>query len=164
MKHSLLVTILLALPAVMWSQNETRSVSICDQLRQSGRVSIQQDARLDSLLTRNVKIYNAASHLQAGKNGKKVLTMQGFRVRVFSGNNQTASRAEAETIEADLKKFQPDLATYVKFRSPNWRLLVGNFRTNEEATALLRELKKHFPEYGKEMFVVKETIEIPVED
>lgn len=164
MKKSLSAIFLLALPAMIWSQTEDSKTSICDQLRQSGKVSIQQDARLDALLSRETKVYNAASRLQTSKNGKRVLTMPGFRVRVFSGNNQSASRAEAQQIEADLKKYNPDLATYILFRSPNWRLMVGNFRTNEEATAMLRELKKHFPVYGQEMFVVKEQIEIVLDE
>lgn len=164
MKHSLLAIFLLALPVTAWSQNEVKQTSICDQLRQSGRVSINQDTRLEALLTREAKIYNAASHLQTNKEGKQVLLTSGYRVRVFSGNNQTKSRAEAEQIRDDLKKYNPSLETYVLFRSPNWRLMVGNFRTNEEATALLRDLKKHFPVYGQEMFVVKEQIEILLEE
>jgi len=164
MKSSLSAILLLALPITVWSQDEVGQTSICDQLRQSGRVEIQQDERLDALLTRETKIYNAASHLQTNKDGKQILTMPGFRVRVFSGNNQIKSRQEALQIEADLKRYNPALATYVLFRSPNWRLMVGNFRTNEEATALLRELKKKFPVYGQEMFVVKEQIEIELEN
>jgi len=164
MKHSLFAIFLLALPITVWSQDEVEQTSICDQLRLSGRVGLQQDARLDALLTRETKIYNAASHLQTTKDGKQILTMPGFRVRVFSGNNQVKSRQEAMQIEADLKRYNPSLATYVLFRSPNWRLMVGNFRTNEEATALLRELKRKFPVYGQEMFVVKEQIEIQLEN
>lgn len=163
MKHSLLAIILLALPFTVWSQNEEQNSSICDQLRTSGRVIIQQDSRLDALLTREAKVYNAASHLKVTASGKKIITAQGYRVRVYSGNNQTRSREEAMAIQAELKKYDPTLTTYLLFRSPNWRLLVGNFRTSEEATALLRELKRKFPVFGQEMFVVKDQIQIPLD-
>ncbi|MDO4496835.1 MAG: SPOR domain-containing protein [Bacteroidales bacterium] len=162
MKKSLTAIILLALPVFGWSQSGVRKTSICDQLRQSNRVTIHHDSRLEALLTREAKVYNAASHLQTNKQGNQVLYVQGYRVRVFSGNKQVASRNEALKIEADLKAYNPELETYVLFKSPNWRLLVGNFRTREEATALYRLLKKQFPVYGQEMFVVKEQIEIPI--
>ena len=137
--------------------------TICEQLRRQGRVTIQQDPRLEALLGKNVKTYNAASHL-ANRDGKKYLVTSGYRVRVFSGNNQTSSREEAYKIESELKGYLPDLETYVLFKTPNWRLVIGNYRTQEEATAALRSLKQKFPVYGREMFVVKDDIEIPIEE
>lgn len=135
---------------------------LCDHLRFGGRVYLVQDQRLEELLGRNSKIYNAASHLQFNKNGEKVIVAPGYRVRVFSGNNQINSKNEAFKIEEEIKSYLPDLETYVLFKTPNWRLVIGNYRTQEEATAALRELKKQFPIYGREMFVVKDDIEISV--
>lgn len=133
---------------------------LCSYLRSEGRVVLQQDLRLEELLGRNSKIYNASSHLQVNKAGEKVIIAKGYRVRVFSGNNQTTSRKEAENIEKEIKGYLPDLESYVLFKTPNWRLVVGNYRTQEEATASLRELKRKFPIYGREMFVVQDDIEI----
>ncbi len=147
------------------STAEADAVSpICKELRSSGRVTLVQDPRLESLLGRNSKIYNAASHMQYNKEGQKVLVMPGYRVRAFSGNNQISSKEEAFKIEAELKEYLPELQTYVLFKTPNWRLLVGNYRTQEEATAALRDLKKKFPIYGREMFVVEDKIEILVDE
>lgn len=164
-KH--IATLALSVTAVLaLAQAQTAAVperAICNQMRQQGRVQIEQDPRLETLLTSKSKVYNAASHLQTNKEGKEVVTSRGFRVRCFSGNNQTASRNEALAIEKELKAYMPDLATYLFFKSPNWRLLVGNFRTNEEAIALMRDLKKHFPVYGQEMFVVADEIEVQVQ-
>ena len=161
--------ILWALPMVASAQvvgTSTTSVgeafTICEHLRQQGNVELVQDPRLEELLGKNSKIYNAASHLQVNKSGERVIVAPGYRVRVFSGNNQITSKNEAFKIEDELKFYIPDLQTYVLFKTPNWRLLVGNYRTQEEATAALRTLKKKFPIYGREMFVVKEDIEIPL--
>jgi len=163
--------ILWALPVAVSAQvvdNATADADavspICQELRKQGRVSLFQDPRLEPLLGRNSKIYNAASHMQYNKEGKKVLVVPGYRVRAFSGNNQITSKDEAYKIEAELKQYLPDLQTYVLFKTPNWRLLVGNYRTQEEATASLRELKRKFPIYGREMFVVEDKIEILVEE
>ena len=166
---NILKFILWALPTAVSAQvadypaTEVGAVStLCEQLRLQGHVSLQQDARLDQLLSRNSRVYNAASRLLVNKNGDRVIVSPGFRVRVFSGNNQLNSKNEAFKIEDELKFYLPELETYVLFKTPNWRLVVGNYRTQEEATAALRVLKKKFPIYGREMFVVNDDIEIPL--
>lgn len=133
-------------------------VSISSHLRNTGRVAIYQDPRLETLISYHPKAYY--SNYRKG-NGGYFITSSGFRIRAFSGNNQVESKKRAYKIEKDLKDCYPDLETYVIFKSPNWRLLLGNFTTNEEAVSVLRELKKKFPEYGREMFVIKDMIEIP---
>ena len=138
------------------------ALTICDYLRQQGNVELLQDPRLEELVGKTSKIYNAASHLQVNKAGERVIVSPGYRVRVVSGNNQITSKNEAFKIEDELKFYIPDLQTYVLFKTPNWRLVVGNYRTQEEATAALRVLKKKFPIYGREMFVVNDDIEIPL--
>lgn len=165
----LLKLILWALPMVASTQVVERTttsvgaaLTICDYLRQQGNVELLQDPRLEELVGKTSKIYNAASHLQVNKAGERVIVSPGYRVRVFSGNNQITSKNEAFKIEDELKFYIPDLQTYVLFKTPNWRLMVGNYRTQEEATAALRVLKKKFPIYGREMFVVNDDIEIPL--
>ena len=165
----LLKLILWALPMVASTQVVERTttsvgaaLTICDYLRQQGNVELLQDPRLEELVGKTSKVYNAASHLQVNKAGERVIVSPGYRVRVFSGNNQITSKNEAFKIEDELKFYIPDLQTYVLFKTPNWRLVVGNYRTQEEATAALRVLKKKFPIYGREMFVVNDDIEIPL--
>ena len=55
----------------------------------------------------------------------------------------------------------PNLDTYVSFQPPFWKLRVGNFRTSEEAHAMLRELKKIFPRW-KEMFIVSDAVKFSI--
>ena len=133
-------------------------VSISSHLRSTGQVAIYQDPRLETLISYHPKAYY--SNARKGKGGDFVVS-NGFRIRAFSGNNQLESKNRAYKIEKELKEYYPELDTYVIFKSPNWRLLLGNFTTNEEAVSVLRELKKKFPEYGREMFVIKDMIEIP---
>lgn len=162
--------IILALPFAASAQvveNSTAQADavspICEELRNTGNVTLRHDPLLEELLGRNSKVYNAASHLQFNRAGERVIIASGYRVRVYSGNNQTTSKNEAFSIEEELKHYIPELETYVLFKTPNWRLLVGNYRTQEEATAALRSLKKKFPIYGREMFVVKDDIEIKLD-
>ena len=39
---------------------------------------------------------------------------------------------------------------------------VGDFRSHEEAYRMMRILMEAFPKYGKEMYIVREEIRIPL--
>ena len=140
--------------------DDSTELSMCAHLREDGRVTVVQDSRLESLVGRTPKVYTGVSHLKTTRQGREVIAVPGYRVRVYSGNSQTKSKNEAYRIEAELKQYMPELETTVVFKTPNWRLLVGNYRTMEEAVASLRVLKKNFPVFGREMFVVNDEIEI----
>ncbi len=140
--------------------DDSTKLSMCEHLRDGGRVTVVQDSRLETLVGCTPKVYNGVSHLKTTRQGREVIAVPGYRVRVYSGNSQTKSKNEAYRIEAELKQYMPELETTVVFKTPNWRLLVGNYRTMEEAVASLRVLKKNFPVFGREMFVVNDEIEI----
>ena len=40
---------------------------------------------------------------------------------------------------------------------------IGNFKTREEATAMLNDMRKTFPAFGREMYVVIDEVKIPLE-
>lgn len=155
MKIRLLLTLVLAVlfSGIAKAQNAGHG-DICRHLISSGRVTLIQDTRLTALLGSQPKTYYV--------NGQsdKVTKVKGFRIRVFSGNQQNTSKNRAYKIQSEIQTKMPDLSTYVTFKTPNWRLMAGDFRTTEEANSMLRVLRKEFPEYGKEMFVVSEEIEL----
>lgn len=91
------------------------------------------------------------------------IKVQGFRVQAFSGNDSRTSKDEASRKEQLIKESFPDAKTYIDYRPPRWSLRVGDFRTKEEAIVFLQELKKAFPEFGREMYAVKvDEVNIPV--
>jgi hypothetical protein len=107
----------------------------------------------------------STSQRQSGSSEKQArITASGFRIRVFSGNDQTASKKRAYAISQEIQQKYPDLDLYIYFKTPNWRLTAGNFRTREEAHAMMVELKKEFPKWGREMFVIPDEIELSLED
>lgn len=90
------------------------------------------------------------------------LKVQGYRTQIFSGNNQRSSKDEAFRKEKEVKELFPDVPTYVTYTAPFWKLRVGDFRSHEEAYHMMRLLMNAFPSYGKEMYIVKEEIKIPL--
>jgi hypothetical protein len=140
--------------------------SICDHLTATGRVTIHQDERLEALVAPATdRLTASTSQRQSGNSEKQArITASGFRIRVFSGNDQTASKKRAYAISQEIQQKYPDLDLYIYFKTPNWRLTAGNFRTREEAHAMMVELKKEFPKWGREMFVIPDEIELSLED
>lgn len=65
----------------------------------------------------------------------------GYRVQAYAGGNSRADRQKAEDIKNAIKARYPELPVYVHFYSPRWICRVGNFRTFEEATAALKNIK-----------------------
>ena len=90
------------------------------------------------------------------------LKVQGYRTQVFSGNNQRVSKDEAFRKEKEIKELFPEIPTYVTYNAPFWKLRVGDFRSHEEAYHMMRLLMGAFPKYGKEMYIVREEIKIPL--
>jgi len=155
MKH--IISLFLALISFfgLQAQEEQTRQDICSHLQETGRVEILQDSRLTELVGSEPKAYYANGEKPTEKQG----TM-GYRIRVFSGNQQTVSKNRCYGIQSYINEQMPELPTYITFKTPNWRLSVGDFRTSEEANAMLAQLRKEFPAYAKEMFIVKEKIKV----
>ena len=71
------------------------------------------------------------------KNSYKVM---GYRVQAFAGGNKRNDRQAAENVGNAIKRRFPEQPIYVHFYSPRWICRVGNFRTYEEAHAMLVEI------------------------
>lgn len=65
----------------------------------------------------------------------------GYRVQAFAGGNTRKDRQNAEAIGNAIKRKFPEQPIYVHFYSPRWICRVGNFRTYEEAHAVLTEIR-----------------------
>lgn len=131
---------------------------IVSHLDSCPNVVLQQDSRITKLIAPAALTTHNTVTSATEANHDIVLTASGFRIRVFSGNKQSASKARAYKIQEQLLKEDPELPTYVIFKTPFWRLLVGDYRTAEEANSKLRSLRQQFPSLAGEMFIVKDEI------
>ncbi len=110
-------------------------------------------------ITADEKILALTGKCMAGDD--TCLKLNGFRINVFSGNNRDAKET-ALSRERMIKEKFPEVSTYVIYNSPVFRLRVGDFQHTEEATAFLFQLKKEFPQFAREMFVVSDEIKISI--
>lgn len=86
-------------------------------------------------------------------------TIDGYRVRIFFDNRQSA-RSDSEEMEKKFSAAHPDIPVYRSYVNPYFKVTVGDFRTKSEAMMLLRSIVNEFPT----AFVVKENINYPVVD
>jgi hypothetical protein len=82
-------------------------------------------------------------------------TMSGFRVQVFFGSREEALRLKGEFLE-----LFPDKKAYVSYQAPNFKLRVGNFRSQLGAEKFLHSIKEEFPS----AYVVNDKVEHPQYD
>lgn len=89
---------------------------------------------------------------------KRTTSNVGYRIQVYSDNNPKTAKRDAQVRERNIKSRFPQLGTYLQFKSPSWKLRVGDFKTKDEATEMLTELKKALPTYAREMMIVVDRI------
>ena len=109
-----------------------------------GVVSINQPEKLDSLM---------------GRISMKTTQVEGYRVMVYSGNNSRTAREEANKWAQYMRENFPGAEVYVVFESPIRSCQYGDYRTREEAEAVMYKLKA--TRKFKEISVRKTLINLP---
>lgn len=171
--------ILLCLFAVCFYTN-AQSRSIVDDLNTpkagQGNIVIYQDEELKNLIGVNVissvastNTSTVADQLSGPEAGpgtdapKNFIRAKGYRIQVYSGNDQKVAKNEANYRKGAIQSSFPNMEVTVSYNSPVWRVRAGNFRTHEQANQALSEMKAKFPGFGREMRVVDDVIKIPVD-
>lgn len=123
-------------------------MDIYDLLRngKKGRVSINEPASVTGAMRNHV----------AGNGGRQI---NGYRVRIFFDNRQTARNDSEATLKAFESRY-PEHGAYRSYANPYFKVTVGDFRTKSEAMQLLQKIQGEFPS----AFIVKESINYPIVD
>ncbi len=70
--------------------------------------------------------------------------VRGFRVSIFSDNSQTA-RYESEALCENFKTNFPDIPVYREYKSPYYKVTVGNCLTRADASVVLSKIQATYP-------------------
>jgi hypothetical protein len=111
---------------------------------QQGSVEVFADPDLDLLVEKHIRINQALK------------TTEGFRIQLFSdsGNN---SKSRAQEMQVELTTRFPGVGVYLTFKSPNYRVRIGNFRNRLDARRFLNEIAIDYPN----AFIVNDMINFP---
>ncbi len=120
-----------------------------------GEVTVIKDPAIDSLISKRIALSKKTNTVvvPATKTGTTVVSQFGYRVQIYYG----ADRREIFNQQTKFKTLYPKLNAYISFKSPNYYLRVGDFRTRLEAQAFMNELKAVFPT----LFIFREKINAP---
>lgn len=117
-----------------------------------GKVTIHQDARIAALI--------GSEYVPVVAGEQKVLKSTGFRIQVYAGNNTRQAKNDAYAVAAKVKEEFPELPVYTTFNPPRWLCRTGDFRSIEEADAMMRRLRA--TGIFKEVSIVRDQINIPL--
>lgn len=134
---------------ILASAQET--ATIATYLTASGKARIVQPAALNARLATHMADDESAPAEAAAATG-------GYRIQVYSGNNAATAKRDAESRAAAIRGRFPEIATYVTYDAPYWRLRAGDFTVYENAAAVLGEMKRAFPAFAREMRLVRDRI------
>ncbi|MCE5204706.1 MAG: SPOR domain-containing protein [Porphyromonadaceae bacterium] len=163
--HYTIVLLLLLISSGISAQPSSQKKEILQDLNSvvpgKGRVMVYEDESISQVLGRTIAPPRTVYTNSEGT--AQYYKMRGYKIQAFSGNNQRTSKNEANWKQSLINNSYPEYETVVLFDSPFWRLRVGNFKTREEAQKVLTELKRSFPSFGKEMYIVVDEVRVPVD-
>ncbi len=109
---------------------------------------VKQDSTITRLLDRMV-------------NGSddEIKQVPGFRVQIFSSNRQQTAKSAALELERQIVA-EGGVQVYVQYNPPFWKVRLGNFHTQEEATEYKNEFVKSHPNLQGDTYIVRDMIEV----
>ena len=170
MKYAFAFTLWLS--ALMMSAQQTFTDRLQQVVGSAGRIVLHQDKNITDLVNGTPKKPAATpkpaaprkqvTDSTAGPNGTSGITtpqfpdsmavdslslgpkvkINGFRIQVYFGDNSRKGKTEAQAAGRRFRNTFPQLPVYVNFVSPHWLCRAGDFRTMEEASEMLRQIRE----------------------
>ena len=119
-------------------------VSATFAFAQSGSLNVNQDSRIEHLISKQHRLYDLDS------------SFSGYRIHIFMEIGNEALE-NAEQMKKRFENAFPDIPVYLTYAEPYFRLRAGDFRNRVEAEKCLRLIKPKF----KEAFVTADMIYRP---
>lgn len=116
----------------------------------SATVLVVKDPRIAELIRQQIQI-NEETTRDSRRN------IPGFRIQVINSTD----RNKVFAAKAKIYQQFPDLKPYLLYQPPNFKLRVGNFRTQEEAEDFEKQLTALFP---TGLYVIRDVIEVKLSD
>lgn len=109
-------------------------------------VIVRKDPRFDELAARQIEI-NKRAYISTPQR------VRGFRIQAAN----TQNRDEANAIKAELLRRFPNEKSYLLYQAPNFRVRIGNFPIQKDASQLRKMISALYP--GKGIYIVPDIIE-----
>lgn len=145
MHKTLLISLLFVTRGVMGqTADSTKGAS------DTGGVVVVKDPRVDQLVKKQIEINDITTR-------ESRRFVQGYRIQVIS----SPDRAKVYQAKAKIYEQFPDIQAYLLWQPPNYKLRVGNFKTEEEAEEAQKQLSRLFP---SDLYIIQDIIELKLSD
>ena len=131
---------------------DTSIVQYLERVNTGGTIRVEQPAKLSSRVARTGEDIE-----------QNMVKVPVYRIQLFSSNIPSA-KATAESLSKEVAEVFPELPAMVSYVSPFWRLRVGEFRTYDEANAMLPIIQNKFSDIERGMLIIRERINVPVHE
>ena len=123
--------------------------------------SIQRPNLLDSMQGVQVVQDRAMALLleTAMFGNRELVEIDGYRVQIYSSNQQQTAKSEALNLESRLKD-KVNQTIYVTYLPPFWKVRIGDFRTYEEAREYKKLFVQIFPNMVGDTYIVRDKIKV----
>lgn len=138
---------LLSLMSVLFLSVFAQRPKIVEYIERNSNVKVNQSTAIDNLINK---------YLNEEDEDYETSEQFGYRVQVFSSNNQRVGKKESEIVRNKLRTAFPSVGVYRMFRSPFWKVRVGSFNSRKDAEAFCNRIKRKFPELSRTSYVVRE--------
>lgn len=96
--------------------------------------------------------------LDEAVNGKhEMVEVDGYRVQIYSSNQQQTAKSEALELETKLNQTIGQ-TVYVQYLPPFWKVRIGDFRTYEEAREYKKIFVAQYPDLMGDTYIVRDKI------
>ena len=96
--------------------------------------------------------------LDEAVNGKhEMVEVDGYRVQIYSSNQQQTAKSEALELETKLNQTIGQ-TVYVQYLPPFWKVRIGDFRTYEEAREYKKIFVAQYPALMGDTYIVRDKI------
>ena len=148
--YKLLLIILLLTARAAVAQTQDSAGSIIPHPADSSSVVILKDPRIEQLVRKQIEINEATT-----RDSRRFV--QGWRIQVIN----SPDRSKVFAAKAKMLEEFPDWKPYLLYSSPNYKLRVGNFKTQEEAEDAVKQISRIFP---SGIYVIPDVIELKLTD
>jgi len=145
--HKLVLLFLLFAGSRVMAQVKDTTMQSVDS---TNPVVMEKDPRIDQLVKKQIEINEVTTR-------ESRRFVQGYRIQVIN----SPDRGKVFAAKARVYEQFPDWKPYLLYQSPNYKLRVGNFKTQDEAQDAMKQLSKLFP---AGLYVIPDVIELKLSD
>lgn len=97
--------------------------------------------------------------LEGVKGALDWVEIDGYRVQVYSSNQQQYAKSEALDLESKLQE-RVNHTIYVQYIPPFWKVRIGDFRSYEDAKEYKKIFVQQYPEMLGDTYIVRDKVKV----